>query len=102
MNNPTDLKWLAVDFDGTIASKEPDFSIGQPIEENIIKLRECADMGYEIVIHTARHWEDYSALEKWLNKHDIPFKSIVCGKILAYRYIDDRAIQADADWKEHL
>lgn len=100
--NTGELKWLAVDFDGTIASKNSDFTIGQPIQENIKKLQECIDLGYKIIIHTARHWEDYSKIEEWLINNNIKFKAIVCGKILAHRYIDDRAIPADADWKDYL
>lgn len=102
MGTLNELRWLAVDFDGTIATKNEDYSIGNPIPENIHKLWECTALGYKIIIHTARHWEDYHKIEDWLNKHEVPFKSIVCGKILAHRYIDDRAIPADADWKQYL
>ena len=59
-------------------------------------------MGYKVVIHTARHWEHYKYIEEWLNEHDIPYKSIICGKLLAHRYIDDKAIPADAEWKDFL
>jgi hydroxymethylpyrimidine pyrophosphatase-like HAD family hydrolase len=94
-----ELIWVGVDFDGTLAHKMPDFSIGEPIEENIAKLQKVQERGYKIVIHTARHWEDYIKIEEWLNKHNVPFKAIVCGKLLCHRYIDDRAINADEpDW----
>jgi hydroxymethylpyrimidine pyrophosphatase-like HAD family hydrolase len=97
------LKWLAVDFDGTLSDTNEDFSIGSPIKENIEKLRECTELGYKVIIHTARHWEQYMEIEEWLVKHDVPFKFIQCGKILAHRYIDDRAIPADAkSWSELL
>lgn len=92
----TELKWLAVDFDGTIAgSVWPDPGIGEPIRVNVLKLREAARAGWKIVIHTARSWADYEVIESWLNHHEIPFKAIVCGKLLAHRYIDDRAVEAD-------
>lgn len=100
----SDLKWLAVDFDGTIAntSGHPDYKILEPIEENVAKLRKCADKGFKIVIHTSRHWENYQEVEQWLDTQQIPYKSIVMGKLLAHRYIDDKAIPADADWEDYL
>lgn len=102
MKELNELRWLAVDFDGTLATKNKDYSIGEPIFQNINKLYDCVAMGYKIVIHTARHWEDYHKIEDWLNRYEVPYKSIVCGKILAHRYIDDRAIPADADWSKFL
>ena len=103
-NNPPELKWLAVDLDLTLAntSGAPDYHLLEPIEDNVRKLRECVDEGWKIVIHTSRHWQDYSLIEDWLNKHQIPFKFICCGKILVHRYIDDKAIPADAEWKDYL
>lgn len=91
------LNWYAVDFDGTLAQKNPDYSIGEPIYENLLKLDKVVEAGYKIIIHTARHWEDYKAIEAWLDEHNVPYKAIVCGKILAHRYVDDRAISADEE-----
>lgn len=104
MTLPEKLKWLAVDLDNTLANHgpAPDYVLLDPIPENVQKLRECVALGYKIVIHTSRHWELYKEIEEWLDKHSIPYKAIVCGKILAHRYIDDKAIPADADWKEYL
>jgi hypothetical protein len=86
-----DLRWLAVDLDGTLA--EPVYplrGIGKPIPAGVNYCREMTDKGLRIIIHTSRSWEDYEGIERWLNDHDIPFKAIVCGKLLALRYIDDR------------
>lgn len=97
MKELTTLKWYAIDFDGTISTKHPDHRIGEPIPENIEKLREIDRAGGKIIIHTARHWEDYIKIEEWLEKYDVPYKFIQCGKILAHRYIDDRAINAEEE-----
>lgn len=99
-----DLKWLAVDLDLTLAHSAgaPEYTLTEPITDNIRKLNECHALGYKIIIHTARHWEQYRAIEEWLDRYEIPYKAIVCGKLLAYRYIDDRAINADAEWKDYL
>ena len=95
------LKWYAVDFDNTLCKTTgpPHFRMGEPIEENIRKLNEVIDEGYKIIIHTARHWEDYEAVEDWLQRYEVPYRRIICGKVLAHRYVDDKAIAADEeDW----
>lgn len=94
------LNWYFIDLDGTLAHPVwPDPSIGEPIEENIKKLQEVIDAGFDIFIYTARHWGDYKMIQQWLRKHKIPFKGIVCGKPLVLKMVDDRAINAgDKTW----
>lgn len=97
----TTLKWYAVDFDNTLCvSKyvpgDANMIPGIPIEENIKKLHEVIDAGFGVIIHTSRHWGDYKLIKAWLEHYDVPFTAIVCGKILAHRYVDDRAISAEA------
>lgn len=94
---------LAVDFDGTLCnSSPPDFLLGNPIVRNVEMLRKCVLLGYKIFIHTARHWSDYGEIQEWLENHDIPYDAIICGKILAYKYIDDRNIDINKDWINQL
>ena len=98
MDNDPELKWVAVDLDGCLAeSVWPDRGIGQPIERNIIKLLEVDKAGYKIIIHTARPWSDYALIENWLNKYHLPFRRIVPGKILAMKYVDDRALNSESE-----
>lgn len=94
------LIWAAVDLDGTLAEDVwPEPGIGEPIRVNVVKARELHRAGYKIVIHTARGWEAYELIESWLQHHDIPFSRIVCGKVLAAVYVDDRAVHSeDAVW----
>src|SRR5690242_14912830 len=95
MSGPDELIWAAVDLDGTLAiSVWPEPGIGEPIGVNVAKALELRKRGYKIVIHTARGWEHYQEIEQWLVKHGVPFDKIVCGKLLARVYIDDRAITA--------
>lgn len=98
---PVELKNLAVDLDGTLCNQTwtPEQSkslVGDPITENIAKLFEAVAAGYTIDIHTARPWVDRDMIEAWLVAHQIPYRAIVCGKILAHRYVDDKAVPADA------
>lgn len=95
----TDLIWLAVDFDGTLATNSgaPSFKLMEPIWANVKKLDAAWHAGWKVVIHTARPWSDFELIEWWLKLWDIPFDRIVCGKLLAAAYIDDRNISIDAE-----
>lgn len=95
----TELIWAAVDFDNTLAESSgwPDFVLTKPIEHNVAKLVELREAGFKIAIHTARGWEDFELVESFLNHFGIAFDRIVCGKILARCYIDDRAIPANSE-----
>jgi hypothetical protein len=96
----SDLKWIGVDLDGTLAEpiwtpENPTSDIGPPIVRNVEKLRRAVHQGYKPVIHTSRPWTDYEAVEYWLNYHNIPFREIQMGKPLYKAYIDDRAVHAE-------
>ncbi len=90
----------SVDFDGVLAkSVWPDRGIGEPIPENLDKLREVVEAGHDVVIHTARPWSDQKRLEAWCELHEVPYKAIICGKFLAERYVDDKGINSqESSW----
>lgn len=97
------LLWLAVDFDGTLAystwsPENPHALPGDPIEENVTELKRCVNKGWKSAIHTSRGWADYEILEAWLDFHDVPWDKIICGKLLAHRYIDDRNAMLGTQW----
>lgn len=97
-----DLLWYAIDLDKTLATgtwsiDNPHSIPGPPIQENVEKLKDVIRRGYKVAIHTSRGWADYELIEKWMNHYDIPFDKIICGKLLAFRYVDDRAVNADEE-----
>lgn len=92
------LKWLAIDLDDTLAEPVwPDPGIGEPIWENVLKLRRAVAKGWKVIIHTSRSWADYEMIELWAQRNCIPAHRILCGKVLAARYIDDRNLDPDAE-----
>lgn len=94
----TDLPYVAIDLDDTLAKKVwPKHGIGEPIYENFRKLDLLIAEGWTPVIHTARSWADYDAIRVWMAGMGYPGIRVVCGKFLAERYIDDKAINAEAD-----
>lgn len=96
----TELKWAAIDLDGTLAEGVwtpgcDGRQIGRPIERNVRKLEELRWSGYKIVIHTSRGWEHYESVESWLQWWGIRYDKIQCGKLLAACYVDDRAVESE-------
>lgn len=98
-----ELKWLGVDFDKTIAhSEHPDYHPTHPLEGAVEALQELHKQGWKIIIFTARASSEYRLIESFLEDHNIPFKMIVCGKLLCRYYIDDRNVAFDGDWGKVL
>ena len=99
-----ELKWIAVDFDETIASSSgfPDFIPGDPLHGAVDSLRELNRLGYKIMVYTARHWSDYKNIEEYCTFYGIPIKSIICGKPLLKCFVDDKNIAFSGDWEQAL
>ena len=93
------LLWYMVDFDLTLATSDPKngFKPTGVIEENIYKYMELINNGYKCKIHTARHWADVEMIEEFMKHYNLPHHGVICGKPLAKRYVDDKAINADAE-----
>jgi len=98
-----DLKWLLIDFDKTIAQQAsgPNYTPGDPMPGVQEALKELQDMGYKIVVFTARHWADVIVVEKYCEDHDIPYNKVICGKPLGVLLIDDKGFHL-TDWKKDL
>jgi hypothetical protein len=99
-----ELLWVLVDFDNTICNNSgyPDFVPTEPIKGAREALQEIIDKGLKVLVYTARAWSDYSLIEEWLIKNEMPFKTIICGKPLGRVIIDDRAIGFNGDWADVL
>jgi len=100
----TDMRWLGVDLDQTIANGTgyPNFELTTPLKGAKDALVSLAKDGWKITIYTARPWADYSKIEHWLDEWKIPYRRIVCGKILVRFMIDDRNLEFRGDWTEML
>ncbi|MBS0965096.1 capsular biosynthesis protein [Acetobacter okinawensis] len=106
------MKRLIIDLDDTLTitdasksypEKEPNLPLVQ-------QLRTYKQMGYDIVIQTARNVRTYNGnigkinaktlpiIIDWLHKHDIPFDEIYVGKPWCGTegfYVDDKAVRPD-------
>jgi hypothetical protein len=96
-----------VDFDGTIARAECGHEpMTQPPKEDVIsvmrRLRE-EDPHFEIMIFTARPWEDAPKIREYLDAHDVPYNSVICGKPRADACIDNLAVNpCSPGWEGQL
>jgi capsule biosynthesis phosphatase len=104
------MKRLVIDLDGTITKddasrqyneKEPDIKV-------IDQMRAYREMGFEIIICTARNMATFGnsvgkinahtlpVIIEWLNCHNVPYDEIHVGKPWCGHdgfYVDDRAIR---------
>jgi capsule biosynthesis phosphatase len=104
------MKRLVVDLDGTITREElgGTYTDKQPDIELVARLREYKELGFEIIIYTARNMRTFEnsigkinahtlpIIIDWLRRHDIPFDEIHVGKPWCGTegfYVDDRAIR---------
>lgn len=103
------MKRLIVDLDGTLTQLDTgDYMDVSPRLDVIDRLRDYQELGFEIVISTARNMRTFEGnlgkinihtlpvITKWLDKYSVPYDEILIGKPWCGHegfYIDDRAIR---------
>lgn len=105
---------LIIDCDGVIADKTHGGEYGKanPLEYGIEQVNKLYDMGYTIVIYTARYGDrekgnihlqyerGYREWTDWLNKHGVKYHHAFMGKPAGIMYIDDKAARVEGDSNE--
>lgn len=113
---------LIVDCDGVIADKSSlgDYGNAGPLPFGIEQVNKLYDMGYIIVLYTARYGDresgnihkqyerGYREWTDWLEKYGVKYHHAFMGKPAGAIYIDDKAARVEADsqdgwgqvWKE--
>ena len=104
---------LVVDLDGTICpikKNQEKYEELTPYPNIVSKLKEYKEMGFKILIFTARNMRSYNnniglinvhtsrMTMNWLDKWEIPYDEIIFGKPWPGKegfYVDDRAIRPD-------
>ncbi|GCD66218.1 phosphatase IIIC [Acetobacter pasteurianus NBRC 3279] len=106
------MKRLIIDLDDTltITDASKSYPEKEPNRPLVQQLRRYKQMGYEIVIQTARNVRTYNGnvgkinantlpiIIDWLCKHDIPFDEIYVAKPWCGTegfYVDDKAVRPD-------
>ena len=116
------LKRIIVDCDGVIAGKDHggDYAKASPLKHGIEQVNKLYDMGYEVVLYTARYGDreggnihmqygrGYREWTDWLLANGVKYHHAFMGKPAGVLYIDDKAARVrgnDTDgwsevWKE--
>ncbi|MBO6895620.1 MAG: capsular biosynthesis protein [Roseibium sp.] len=105
------MKRLIVDIDNTLSrTREGDYATAEVIKPVRQRLVEYQQMGFTIVLHSARNMRTHEGniglitaqtgpvLIKWLDENSIPYDEIILGKPWCGHegfYVDDRAIRPD-------
>ena len=99
---------IVVDLDNTISKKMTTYDSALVNTELVTKLRQYKEIGYDIIIHTARNMGTYNGdiskiqfntlpiIVDWLKKNNVPCDGVITGKPWCGEngfYIDDRAIR---------
>jgi uncharacterized HAD superfamily protein len=87
-------KKIVIDLDGTICTEEKTFDkfLSVPNENAISVVNKLFEKHF-IIIYTARGWAEYNITSKWLEKYNINYDILMCGKPIYDYWIDDRAIK---------
>tara|TARA_R110000824_G_scaffold195638_1_gene378489 strand:+ start:2049 stop:2450 length:402 start_codon:yes stop_codon:yes gene_type:complete len=115
-------KRIIVDCDGVIAGKDHggDYAKAPPLTYGIEQVNKLHDLGYEVVLYTARYGDresgninmqynrGYREWTDWLEKHGVKYTHAFMGKPAGVMYIDDKAARVrgndeggwDEVWKE--
>lgn len=105
------MKRLIVDLDDTISVTTADAYAEAKVNTQIrARLREYRELGFEIVIHSARNMRTYEGqlgkinantlpiIIRWLDELEVPYDEIIVGKPWCGFdgfYIDDKAVRPD-------
>lgn len=90
------------DIDGTICTNtDGDYANAEPFAEVIGRIKQLADEGHTIVLHTARGATtgiDWRVLtEEQMARWGVRYQSLVMGKPTADVYVDDKGVNLQ-DW----
>ena len=109
------MKTIVMDLDNTISfTKNGDYSAAKVDIEVVAKMREYKEMGFKIIIHSARNMRTYDGnlglinantlpvVMRWLDDNDIPYDEILMGKPWCGFdgfYVDDKSVRPN-EFKE--
>lgn len=91
---PSSVGRICVDFDGVLAESEwPSPEIGPCIQQGVHILLMAEELGYEVIIYTARPASHEARIWEWLKDEGLYglVYDVVTGKPVADLYVDDKA-----------
>lgn len=107
LSDETKYNTFVIDIDDTICfTKNRDFDNSTPNQQVINKINELYDIGWKIILFTARGGKSCNTLEEkelkyraitenWLQKHNVKYNELMFGKPNADYYVDDKNISIE-------
>ena len=104
------MKKIVIDLDNTITNGFGDYETIPPNSDVVRKMYDYKELGFCIVIYTARNMRTYKEsiglinkftlpkIINWLEKNGIPYDELIVGKPWCGTegfYVDDRAVRPD-------
>lgn len=85
------------DLDGTLCEERRTFEkcLATPKQNNIDIINKLYNNYNQIIIYTARGWQEYKMTEDWLKRHNVKYHLLICGKVQYDFWIDDKAINVE-------
>ena len=100
------MQTIMIDFDGVIHRYSKGWSGGAiydcPVEGTKEALTTLKNLGFRLVVLTARRPESWPVVEAWLQQHEIPYNEVTNIKGPAVIYIDDRGFRFEGPWTKNL
>lgn len=107
---PKDIT-IVFDFDGVICNNNHgDYANAPPFSYAIENVNKVYDMGYHVVICTARYGQRHPGKQyqygfeeatKWLRRYGVRYHELHMGKPAGDLYVDDKGCQIDSKLGEH-
>ena len=88
-------KTYVFDIDDTVlfsTLENGTYTVQSSNEALVKKMRVLKKQGDIIILHTARHWNYFSITKTQLEIYDIPYDTVIMGKPVADKYVDDKGI----------
>ena len=107
LTDNTKYHTLVIDIDDTISfTYNRDFENSVPNQPVIDRINELYDEGWKIILLTARGGKSCNTLEekelkyrdvteRWLDKHNVKYHTLMFGKPNADYYVDDKNLSVD-------
>lgn len=90
---------INVDFDRTLTMPEGDewqpANECEPYGEMVGAIRNAYFNGSQVIVWTARQWNEAPKVAGWLTAHEVPYHGLKCGKGGSECYVDDKAMTPD-------
>jgi hypothetical protein len=111
MGRPNSEIRILCDLDGTLCTlTKGNYSDAVPLQYAIDNLNKMHDLGYYIVIFTARYGlrapdrqyqQGYEEAINWLKKYNVKFSEFRMGKPPYDIHIDDKSIRCEPNYPDH-